>query len=268
MSQLRRGIALWVILLATALAGFGQQRARGSAINSQKLLDLTYDFDQNTVYWPSAHPFHWDREHWGPTAGGYFYAAGRYEASEHGGTHIDAPVHFAEGKATLDQIPLARLVAPAVVIDISRQCAADTDYRLAVADIAAFEKVHGRVPAGSIVLVRTGWGKYWPDRKKYLGSDVPGDTQHLHFPGISAEAAKMLVEERKIAGVGIDTASMDYGPSKDFLAHRIINGANAYGLENVANLERVPATGATILALPMKIKGGSGGPTRIVVLLP
>jgi len=263
-----RATAFWAMLVLIVLAACGQQRGTRFTLNSQTVVDLTYAFDENTIYWPNAHPFHWEKEKWGPTAGGYFYAAGRYAASEHGGTHIDAPIHFAEGKATLDQIQPERLIAPAIVIDSSRQCTAETDYRLAPADVAAFEKAHGRVPAGSIVLVRTGWGRYWPDRKKYLGSDVPGDTEHLHFPGISGEAAKMLVEERKIFGVGIDTASMDYGPSKDFPAHRIFNGANVYGLENIANLDRVPVTGATIIALPMKIKGGSGGPVRIVALLP
>jgi kynurenine formamidase len=263
-----RATAFWAMLGLVVLAACGQQRGTRFALKSQSMVDLTYAFDENTIYWPNAHPFHWEKEKWGTTPGGYFYAAGRYAASEHGGTHIDAPIHFAEGKATLDQIPPERLILPAIVIDISRQCTADSDYRLMPVDVAEFEKAHGRVPEGSIVLVRTGWGRYWPNRKKYLGSDVPGDTAHLHFPGISGEAAKMLVEERKIFAVGIDTASMDYGPSKDFQAHRVLNGANVYGLENIANLDRVPATGATIIALPMKIKGGSGGPVRIVALLP
>ena len=139
---------------------------------------------------------------------------------------------------------------------------------MTVGDINTWEKLHGRIPDGSILLVRTGWGKFWPDRKRYLGTDRPGDTANLHFPGISKEAAEFLTKNRKIYGVGIDTASLDYGPSRDFITHRILNEAGIYGLENVASLEKVPATGARIMALPMKIKGGSGGPVRIVALLP
>jgi kynurenine formamidase len=155
-----------------------------------------------------------------------------------------------------------------VVVDISQACAKDADYRLSVDDLAAWEKTNGRIPDGAILLVRTGWGKFWPDKKRYLGSDTPGDTANLHFPGISREAAELLAKERKLDGIGIDTASIDYGQSKDFIAHQILNGANVYGLENVANLERLPVVGATIIALPMKIKGGTGGPARIIAILP
>jgi kynurenine formamidase len=237
-------------------------------IDTSKLVDLTWPYDEKTIYWPTGKAFQWEKESWGPSPGGYWYASGRYAASEHGGTHIDAPIHFGKGKQTLDEIPLAQLVARAIVVDISAACARNPDYSLSAADLAAWEKAHGRIPDSSIVLVRTGWGKFWPDKKRYLGSDTPGDTAHLHFPGIAPDAAKFLAEQRKIAGVGIDTASIDHGPSKDFMTHRILNGAGIYGLENVAYLEKVPVTGATLIALPMKIKGGSGGPVRIVALLP
>ena len=176
-------------------------------------------------------------------------------------------MHFGKGKEAMDEIPLSRLVSAAVVIDISAACARSADTLLTVADLTTWEKAHGRIPSGAIVLVHSGWGKFWPDKKRYLGSDTPGDVAHLHFPGIAKEAASLLVQ-RKVSAVGIDTASIDYGASKDFMTHRILNGAGIYGLENVANLEKVPATGATLIALPMKIKGGSGGPVRIVALLP
>ena len=156
----------------------------------------------------------------------------------------------------------------AVVVDISAACARSADYRLSTADLAAWEKTHGRIPDTAIVLVRTGWSRFWPDKKRYLGSDTPGDTAHLHFPGIAPDTAQFLAKQRKIAGVGIDTASIDHGPSKDFMTHRILNGAGIYGLENVANMDKLPPTGVTLIALPMKIKGGSGGPVRIVALLP
>jgi kynurenine formamidase len=231
-------------------------------------VDLTYSFDEKTIYWPTAKPFEWQKESWGRNTQGAWYAAGRYAASEHVGTHLDSPVHFAEGQAATDQIPLSHLMGPAAVIDIAASSARNPDYRMTVADVTAWEKLHGRIPDGAIVLVRTGWGKFWPDRKRYLGTDQPGDTANLHFPGVSKEAAEFLTRNRKIYGVGIDTASLDYGPSRDFATHRILNEAGVYGLENVASLEKVPATGARIIALPMKIKGGSGAPVRIVALLP
>lgn len=239
-----------------------------SSLDESKIIDLTHSFDEKSIYWPTAKPFEWQKEAWGKSAGGYWYTAGRYAASEHGGTHLDSPIHFGEGKQAMDEIPLTHLVGPAVVIDITAQCAKDADYRLTVEDIAGWETQHGKIADNSIVLIRTGWEKFWGDKKKYLGTDKPGDTANLHFPGISREAAELLARQRRIDGVGLDTASLDHGPSKDFIAHQILNGANIYGLENVANLDRLPARGATLIALPMKIKGGTGGPVRIIAMLP
>jgi kynurenine formamidase len=237
-------------------------------INESKLVDLTHFFDENAVFWPTAKPFQWQKDAWGPGPDGQWYASASFCGSEHLGTHIDSPIHFAEGQTTTGAIPLSRLIGPAVVIDISQAASKSADYELSPDDIAAWERRHGRIPDGAIVLVRTGWSKFWPDRKRYLGSDKPGDASNLHFPGISPAAAKILAAERKIDGVGIDTASLDHGPSKDFRTHRILNGAGIYGLENVAELERLPATGATVIALPMKIRNGTGGPVRIVAVLP
>ena len=242
-------------------------KSESAKIDETRLIDLTYSFDDKTVYWPTAKPFEWQKESWGKSAGGYWYTAARYAASEHGGTHLDAPIHFSEGKQTADEIPVTRLVGPAIVIDVTQACASNADYQLSASDITAWEKAHGAIPAEAIVLIRTGWGKFWPDKKKYLGTDTPGDTANLHFPGISREAAELL-SQRKIEAIGIDTASIDHGQSKDFIAHQVLNGANIYGLENVANLDRLPAKGATLIALPMKIKGGTGAPVRIVALLP
>jgi len=242
-------------------------QAQQPRIDVSKLVDLTYAFDESTIYWPTAKPFLWEKESWGVSPGGYWYTAGRYSASEHGGTHVDAPIHFGRDKQTMDELSLNQLVAPAVVIDIGNKCNGNADYRLSVEDLTGWEKTHGQIPPKSIALIRTGWGKFWPDKKKYLGSDVAGDTAHLHFPGISKEAAELLVK-RGVAGVGLDTASLDYGATKDFIAHQVLNGADIYGLENIANLERLPAVGTTLIALPMKIKGGTGGPVRIVALLP
>lgn len=236
-------------------------------LDPARLVDLTYAFDANTVYWPTAQPFRFEKESWGVSPAGYWYTAGRYSASEHGGTHLDAPLHFSKEGAAVDAIPVADLVAPAVVIDIAAQCGKDADYLLSPADVAAWERAHGRIPAGSMVLVRTGWGRWWGNKKRYMGTDKPGDVAGLRFPGIGTEAAKALAA-RKPRAIGIDTASIDYGRSKDFMTHRIFYGAGVYGLENIANLDKVPVTGAMLIALPMKIGGGSGAPVRIVALLP
>lgn len=237
------------------------------AIDPSKLLDLSYTYDDETIYWPNAEGFRHRKDTWAITEGGYWYAAGDFASAEHGGTHMDSPIHFGQGKRTLDQIPVSDLIRPAAVIDVSSQAAADRDYRATAADITAWESEHGMIEPGMIVVFHTGWGQYWPNRLEYMGSDTPGDTTHLHFPGLGQDAAELLVE-RRVAGVGIDTASMDYGPSTDFIVHQILNGADIYGMENIANAGLLPATGATIIALPIRIAEGTGGPTRIVALLP
>lgn len=257
------GIMRNQILLAFSLAAL----AAAQAIDETKLVDLTYPFDENTVYWPTAKPFEWHRDAWGLSPGGYWYTAASFAASEHLGTHIDSPIHFGKGQASTDAIPLQRLIGPALVIDITAASTQNRDYQLRTTDLTAWEKTHQHISAGAIVLVRTGWGKFWPDRKRYMGTDKPGDIANLHFPGISKEAAEFL-KSRKVDGVGIDTASIDHGASRDFMAHRILNGAGIYGLENVASLEKLPPTGATLIALPMKIRGGTGGPLRVVAILP
>ncbi len=234
-----------------------------------RVVDLTYSFDSHTIYWPtSPSSFQLTPLSYGRTSAGYFYAANSFCTPEHGGTHFDAPIHFAEGRRTVDQVPVRQLVGPGVVIDVRSQASANPDYRLAAEDVRRWEAAHGQIPKAAIVLLRTGWGSRWPDRKRYLGDDTPGDASHLHFPSYGKEAAKFLVMERKVAALGVDTASIDYGPSTDFIVHQIANGADVPGLENVANLEELPEQGAWIIALPMKIAGGSGGPLRIVALIP
>ena len=260
-----------VAALAAALAAAVVQPLAAQTIDlaRTRLVDLTHAFDSNTVYWPTApSPFVLDRLAFGLTPGGYFYSANAFSAPEHGGTHLDAPIHFAESRQTVDRIPLERLVAPAVVIDVSRQAAADADYRLTTADVTAFESRHGRIPAGSIVLLRTGWSARWPDRKAYLGDDTAGDASALRFPSFGEDAARLLVEERAVAALGADVASIDYGRSSDFSVHRIAAARNVYGLENLTNLDALPPTGAVVVALPMKIAGGSGGPVRAIALVP
>jgi kynurenine formamidase len=268
--SIRRG--LWIVLAAFALlvlAATSTPRSGGPDLSTARLVDLTYSFDSQTVYWPTSPiTFELTRLSAGQTPGGWFYPSNSFCAPEHGGTHLDAPYHFAEKGLTADQIPLRRLIAPAVVLDVRKQAAANSDYRLTQIDVKAWESIHGRIPAGSIVLLRTGWGARWPDKKRYLGDDKPGDASNLHFPSFGEDAATLLVGERRVAAIGLDTASVDYGPSKDFPVHRVAAAADVPGFENVANLEQVPETGAWVIALPMKIAAGSGGPLRIVALVP
>jgi kynurenine formamidase len=242
--------------------------AASAGIDESKLVDLTYALDEHSVFWPTNRPFTWEKTAWGKTAKGYWYASGDFSMSEHGGTHIDAPIHFAEGRLAVDEIPLEHLIAPAVVIDVRSSVAGNPDYRLSREDIKTWEARHGPIPPGSVVMMLSGWGHRWPDRTTYLGSATPSDPNTLHFPGFSTEAAEFLVHERGVDGLGVDTPSIDYGASQDFVVHRIVNGANRYGLENVANLEKLPPKGALVLALPIKIKGGTGGPVRIIAIVP
>ena len=239
-----------------------------SGQTSSTVIDLTYPFDDQTIYWPNAKPFQWEKSSWGTNASGHWYAAGAFSASEHGGTHLDAPIHFAEEGKSVDQIPLDQLIGPAIVIDIRPQAQANPDYELQVKDVQAWETEHGLISSGTLVLLFTGWGESWPDKSRYLGSPTPEDRTTLHFPGYSAESIHFLVTERGIRGVGIDTASIDPGHSKDFPVHRILGEANLYGLENVAALDQLPPRGAFVTALPLKIRGGSGGPVRIMATIP
>lgn len=239
-------------------------------IPAGQIVDLSYAFDSTTVYWPTAEAFHLDKDFEGTTDKGFYYSAYRYSAAEHGGTHIDAPVHFAKGRHSVDQIPLDRLVGIAIVIDVTKQCAKDRDYLVSESDFTSWERQFGRIPADAIVFLRTGFGRFYPDRKRYLGTDARGAAAvaDLHFPGLKPDAARWLVRNRSIKAIGLDTASIDYGQSTLYESHRILFERNIPAFENVANLHRLPPRGATVIALPMKIKDGSGGPLRIIAILP
>ncbi len=260
-SVMRVPVAGWWVLVMV-LSGWSDADA------AQRFVDMTYPFEEATQVWPANPPFHRESTAGGGTPTEKWYATGQVALSEHAGTHMDAPVHFAEGQAGIDGIPIDRLVGPAVVIDVRAAVKDDRDYRVSLSDIHRWESAHKTIPAGAIVMLLTGWGAYWTDRARYFGSATPELPTTLHFPGFSQEVAEFLVSERRISGIGIDTASIDYGPSQDFVVHRIVNGAGLYGLENVARLDEVPASGATVMALPMKIAGGTGAPVRIIAILP
>ena len=236
-----------------------------------KLLDMTYTFDENTIYWPTAEPFKLEKSDWGITEGGWWNASNNYSASEHGGTHVDAPIHFSEKGKTIDQIPLHDWIGPAVKIDVVSKCLNNRDYLLTVEDIKQWEAKYGKIPDNAWVLMYTGIDtRYYPDKTKVLGTEKTGEDAipELSFPGFSAEVAEFLVNKRNIKGVGLDTPSIDYGKSKNFLVHRICFKANKLAIENIANLDKLPAMGAILYAIPMLIKDGTGAPARVFAVLP
>jgi kynurenine formamidase len=241
----------------------------GEPFSSGKWIDLSYDFSSETIYWPTAKSFDLESEFAGMTEGGYYYTANRFAASEHGGTHIDSPIHFSEGMKTAEQLTLDQLIGPAAVIDVSSSALENRDYLIGVDDFQSWEEQHGQIPDGCIVLLSTGYSRFWPDREKYMGTAQLGAeaVPLLHFPGLDPDAANWLVENRNINAIGLDTPSIDYGQSKLFESHQILFKADIPAFENVANLDQVPATGSFVIALPMKIKGGSGGPLRIVAFV-
>jgi kynurenine formamidase len=236
--------------------------------NPAKIVDLTHTLDRTTIYWPTESGFQYHYEHHGMTPGGYFYASGYFASPEHGGTHMDAPLHFNRDGASVDRVPLTQTIGPAAVIDFSARAAGDPDATLSVDDITGYENRNGRIPDGAIVVARSGWGRFWPDRKRYMGTDQPGDVAGLRFPGFSAKAVLFLLKQRSVIALAIDTASMDPGNSRSFPVHRLWLGANRPGFENLANIERLPAAGAILFCAPMKIGGGTGAPARIFALLP
>ena len=279
-----RGLIIVAVILSSACrpAGDGSSTAVANAglselarlIADARIVDLSHAYDDKTIYWPTQSDFVFERGHNGMTDKGFYYAANSFSSPEHGGTHIDAPIHFAAGKQTVDEIPLERLIGPGIVVDVTaatREGKGGRDYLVAVSDFEAWETQAGhQIPAGAIVLLRTGGGPHWLDRKAYMGTDERGEAAvaKLHFPGLAPEAARWLVEQRSIGAIGLDTPSIDYGQSTMFEAHRLLLAANVPALENVARLEELPLEGFLVVALPMKIRGGSGGPLRAVAIVP
>jgi len=251
----------------TGNPGDGETAAAATLTAGRRIVDLTHELSPESLYWPTGTPFEFERLSWGPNEQGWWYAAARFATVEHLGTHLDAPIHFHEGGWTNEQIPVQRFLAPAVVIDIAQRAATDPDATLRAEDLVAWEQRNGPIPAGAIVVVRSGWSSRWPDWNTYYGSDNPFDTTTLHFPGVSPEGAAAVIE-RGAVGVGIDTASIDPGNDLQFRAHKVLSAASLFNLENLTGLEQLPESGATLLALPIKIAGGTGGPTRVVALVP
>ncbi|WP_271711479.1 cyclase family protein [Marinigracilibium pacificum] len=240
-----------------------------SLLESSKIVDLTYDYSDETVFWVTAKEFELEKVAYGMTDNGFFYAANNFCMAEHGGTHVDAPIHFAEGKQSVDEIPLTKLTGSGIKIDISDKAKGNRDYLVSIDDITDWESKFGEIPENSIVLLYTGHSSFYPDKEKYLGTVERGPEaiKDLHFPGLSPEAATWLTQKRKIKAIGIDTPSIDFGQSYEFKSHVILLEENIPAFENVANMSELPDAGFAIIALPIKIKGGSGGPLRIIALL-
>lgn len=235
-----------------------------------KIIDLSHSYSAETIYWPTEEKFKLEKESDGITENGYYYAANKFFSPEHGGTHIDAPIHFSKGSPTVDEIPMQKLVSNGVVIDVSKKCEDNPDYRIMINDFKDWENKIGIIPENSMVFLYTGFSKFWPDPIKYMGTDQRGKDaiSQLHFPGLHHDAASWLIENRKISAVGLDTPSIDFGQSKKFETHRALCTSHVPAIENVANLDKLPPTGSIVIALPMKIKGGSGAPVRIIALIP
>ena len=267
--------AAWTILTALCWNPLGADSPEANAPQSPavtlddlvsgkaKIVDLSYPLNKNSAFWPGENykPF---ELHTIATLEQNGVLSKAFSSPEHLGTHIDAPNHFAKDQISVDQIKPESLFAPGVVIDAVGPVSLDPDFRLSPEHIKAWESQHGRIPDGAIVLLHTGWDRHWGEMLRYQNKDARGD---MHFPAFSAEAAKFFVEERKVRGIGLDTMSMDYGLSKDFPVHKIVNGAGRYGLENVANLDRLPPRDFCLFVAPMKIETGSGGPTRIFAIV-
>ncbi|MEW5675354.1 cyclase family protein [Flavobacterium enshiense] len=260
----------YALVILSALASCDRKSESPQESDSSNYIDLSHDFSEETIYWVTAEEFKLDTVYNGNTPKGYYYSANNFSAAEHGGTHVDAPIHFSKTGQTVDEIPLDKLIGQAIKIDVSSKALTNPDYLVSVNDFLDWEKKEkNNIPDGSIVLLETGYSKYYPNKIKYLGTSGRGDkaVKELHFPGLSPEAAKWLVEHRTIKAIGIDTPSIDYGQSTYFESHVTLLSKNIPVFENLANLDKLPIQGFEIIALPMKIKGGSGAPLRIVAVV-
>lgn len=259
---------VFILLLFVAACKQPQTKpALAEVLKSGKWIDLTYSFSDETIYWPNNPTgFKLDTQFNGITPAGFYYSSNAYSTPEHGGTHLDAPVHFAKGKWSVDQVPVSQLTGEAVVIDISGKAKNNPDYQAMQSDVEAWEKENGKIPDDAIILFKTGWGKFYPDPVKYIGTAEKGQeaVAKLHFPSVHPDLTAWLLKNRKIKALGVDTPSVDYGQSKDFKTHQLLYAENIPGFENIANIEQLPVKGAYVVALPMKIKDGTGAPLRIV----
>ena len=250
----------WMSMGFAAVAGRSPTARRARPLKASRVLDLTHTLTAEFPSWPGYPSIEILNTHHFANDG---FLANAWHIHEHSGTHVDAPLHFSAEGWSAAEIPQGNLIAPAVVIEIGSRARRDPDAQVRVEDIKAWEKKHGRVPRGAAVLMSSGWEERATDEAAYRNMDSKGV---MHFPGFSPEAAKFLVKERTIGGLGVDTLSLDYGPSTDFGTHFAVLPANRWGIENLANLGKLPPKGATLFVGLPRVKGASGGPARVLAV--
>lgn len=229
-------------------------------LRASQAIDLTHAMHDDMAFWPGGVPF--KKEVLVDYEQGYLLH--KFEMGENTGTHVDAPAHFVQGNRPIDELSLSELIVPAVVIDVQDKTASDPAYELSADDVLSWESEHGEVPAGSLVILNTGWHKRFDEPERYVNMD---DDEVMQFPGYGPDSARLLVE-RDVAGIGIDTLSLDHGPSKTFATHMVMLQADKYQIENLANLDALPATGATVMVGVLPVRGGSQAQARVIALLP
>ncbi len=248
-----------VAVCAAAVAPTTSRAAEPPRHSFQRVVDLTHTLGPNfPMVWPN--PFAMEQV---AKLGKDPWNAFRWHVQEHSGTHLDAPLHCTTGPSA-DRIPVDQLVGPLVVVDIRPRAAANADAQLTPDDLNAWERQHGPIPAGAVVAMLSGWDAHVDNARKFSGLD---DRGVYHFPGFHEESARFLQEQRDVKGIAVDTLSLDPGPSKNFPVHHYWLGQRKWGLENVAELGKLPANGATIVVGGPKIAGCTGGPSRVLALV-
>lgn len=249
-----------LLIAVLALASPAQSDNLRQRLIATKVIDLSHPMYEGMAFWPGGVPFKMTRlvdYHQG-------YRLHKFEVGENTGTHVDAPGHFVEGKRWINEIPLTDLVVPAVVINVQDKVAQNQDYQLSADDVRAWEAEHLAIRGGTLVILNTGWYNRFIDHDRYANKDADGV---MHFPGYGKDAAELLVE-RNVVGIGIDTLSLDYGRATVFETHLVMLGADKYQIENLANLDALPPTGATVVIGLLNVREGTQAQARILALLP
>jgi kynurenine formamidase len=229
-------------------------------IVADKVLDLTHTLSPTFPIWPGNEPIKITNKSTVAKNGSY---SNRWNIGEHHGTHLDSPSHFSPNGATVEKIDPASFIAPAAIIDIRERVKKDLDAAVSVDEVRIWEKTHGKLPKGCAVCLNSGWDAKAGDAKAFLGTDA---ANKLHFPGFSKAAAEFLVNERDVAGLLVDTLSIDTGAATDFPVHKLWLGAGKWAVECVANLGKIPPSGATVFVGTPKVESASGGPTRVLAM--
>ncbi len=250
--------------LALAVLLFAQHRsAMTHSSSALTVIDLTHTLNDRSPNWEGTdHSPYQAKELGNLERDGYYSRI--FTTQEHYGTHLDAPAHFAGGAWTVEQIPAERLVRPLVVLNVRAKAMHDPDYEVSVQDVADWERQHGEIPDGAVVMAYTGWEDYWGSQARYRNEQSDGLT---HYPGFALQTAEFLVKTRHVVGLGIDTMSVDKGITTTYPVHQFTSRAGVYHLENVAGLDRVPPSGTTVVVAPVKLEAGSGAPVRLLALV-